>query len=226
MLPGQVHLYADKRPPSKAEHAEMAQSERLASLCEPLLKLRVGQRSDLPDWFSSMASGISESRLVERILVRLDEFATCWHALPVGGSVTLSWPSHGSGGVGRTRRWPGSARGRSPGTSATESSAMTTTCLLSSGAARPAEPLGGRHSIGRRSFSPTAPAAVLSIYTPRAASAPASRKRCRRPTRSSRSVSLVEDELFSPYGHADLETEAGAEAAREYDGFRFDTTAC
>jgi hypothetical protein len=93
-----------KRPPSKAERADMARSETLASLCESLWKLRVGQRSDLPDWFSSMPSGISESPLVERILVRLNEFATCWHALPVGGSVTLSWPSHGTGGAGRTRR--------------------------------------------------------------------------------------------------------------------------
>lgn len=38
---------------------------------------------------------------------------------------------------------------------------------------------------------------------------------------------MVEDEPFSPYGHVDLEIEAGAEAALaafEYDGFRFDTT--
>lgn len=93
-----------KRPPSSTEHADMAQSEQLASLCEPLWKLRVGQRSDLPDWFSSMAPGIGESPLVERILVRLDAFASCWHALPVGGSVTLSWPSQRAGSMRRARR--------------------------------------------------------------------------------------------------------------------------
>lgn len=93
-----------KRPPSRAEHADMARSETLASLCEPLWKLRVGQRSDLPEWWSSRASGVSESPLVERILVRLDEFATRWHALPVGGSVTLSWPAHQPPAAGRTRR--------------------------------------------------------------------------------------------------------------------------
>jgi hypothetical protein len=84
-----------QRPPSKAEHADMARSETLASLCEPLWKLRAGQRSELPDWFASRASDVGEWPLVERILVRLDEFARCWHALPVGGSVTLPWPSQG-----------------------------------------------------------------------------------------------------------------------------------
>jgi hypothetical protein len=93
-----------KRRPTKAEHADMARSERLASVCEPLWKLRAGRRSGLPDWFPSMASGISESPLVERILLRLDDFATRWHALPVGGSLTLAWPSPGPGGAGRTRR--------------------------------------------------------------------------------------------------------------------------
>ncbi|WP_042384257.1 hypothetical protein [Streptacidiphilus melanogenes] len=84
-----------KRPPSQAEHADMARSETLASLCEPLWKQRAGQRADLPIWFASRASasGISDPPLVERILARLDEFAACWHALPVGGSVTLAWPS-------------------------------------------------------------------------------------------------------------------------------------
>jgi hypothetical protein len=38
-----------------------------------------------------------EFRLTERILARLDEFAARWHALPVGDSITLTWPldSHG-----------------------------------------------------------------------------------------------------------------------------------
>lgn len=94
-----------KRPPSEAEHADMARSETLASLCAPLWQLRrAGQRPDLPDRFSSMESGIAQPQLVERILLRLDEFAARWHALPVGGSVTLSWPLHGQGAVKRTRR--------------------------------------------------------------------------------------------------------------------------
>ena len=44
-----------------------------------------------------MPSKELESRLSERILARLDEFAARWHALPVGDSITLTWPldSHG-----------------------------------------------------------------------------------------------------------------------------------
>lgn len=93
-----------KRPPSAAEHADMARSETLSSLCQPLWQLRAGQRSALPDWFSSMKPGIGESPLVERILLRLDAFAARWYALPVGGSVTLSWPSPERAGVRRDRR--------------------------------------------------------------------------------------------------------------------------
>ena len=89
-----------KRPPSKAEHADMARSEALAYLCNSLWQVRAGQRSELPDGLSSMEPGICESPLVERILVRLDAFALRWHALPVGGSVTLSWPQSGPGGPG------------------------------------------------------------------------------------------------------------------------------
>jgi hypothetical protein len=33
-----------------------------------------------------------QSGLTERILARLDEFAARWHALPPGGSITLTWP--------------------------------------------------------------------------------------------------------------------------------------
>ncbi|MEW1863349.1 hypothetical protein AB0399_23780 [Streptomyces sp. NPDC088194] len=95
-----------KRQPDRAEHADMARSETLASLCEPLWQLRAGHRADLPDWFSSIEPGISRSRLVERILVRLDDFAARWHALPAGGSVTLSWPP-----ASRHRRTPARSSG-------------------------------------------------------------------------------------------------------------------
>ncbi|MET7451531.1 hypothetical protein ABZT03_06465 [Streptomyces sp. NPDC005574] len=94
-----------KRPPSRAEHADMARSETLASLCAPLWELRAGQRSELPDWFLAAAPGFEMSPLIERILIRLDDFATRWHALPAGGSVTLSWPDRGPGDdANRSRR--------------------------------------------------------------------------------------------------------------------------
>jgi hypothetical protein len=94
-----------KHRPTQAEHADMARSEQLASLCQPLWQLRAGQRSDLPAWFSALEPGIVQSPLVERILARLDEFAARWHALPLGGSITLPWPTPGQRGVDRPRRW-------------------------------------------------------------------------------------------------------------------------
>ena len=91
-----------KRRPSATEHADMARSEELAGICQPLWELRAGHRRELPLWSSSVTSDLLESSpLRERILARLDEFAARWHALPVGGSITLSWPPGGSGRVVR-----------------------------------------------------------------------------------------------------------------------------
>ena len=91
-----------KRRPSAAEHADMARSEELAGICQPLWQLRAGHRRELPLWFSSVPPDLLElSPLRERILARLDEFAARWHALPVGGSITLSWPLDGQGRVVR-----------------------------------------------------------------------------------------------------------------------------
>ncbi|MBD0743765.1 hypothetical protein [Streptomyces sp. CBMA152] len=82
-----------KRRPSPAEHADMARSEELASVCRPLWELRSGHLAEPPSWFTRLDPAILKSPVVERVLARLDEFATTWHALPTGGSVTLPWPT-------------------------------------------------------------------------------------------------------------------------------------
>jgi hypothetical protein len=89
-----------KRIPSAAERADMGRSEDLAGTCQPLWELRAGHRRELPLWWSSVTPEmleLLESPLCERILARLDEFAARWHALPVGRSITLSWPLDGRG---------------------------------------------------------------------------------------------------------------------------------
>jgi hypothetical protein len=84
-----------RRTPGVTERADMARSEALASLCQPLWELRAGHRRTLPPWFAGAMPGTLESPLAERILGRLDEFAARWQALPAGGSITLAWPLDG-----------------------------------------------------------------------------------------------------------------------------------
>jgi hypothetical protein len=86
-----------RRKPSPTEHAQMGRSEDLASVCQVLWQLRSGHRSEPPSWFDRVPPEELESGLTERILARLDEFAARWHALPPGGSITLTWPLDNQG---------------------------------------------------------------------------------------------------------------------------------
>lgn len=81
-----------KRSRSAGEHADMGRSEDLASLCAVLWEMREGFRSSAPEWFSRVPDGARESAVVRRILRRLDSFASQWHTLGPGGSLTLEWP--------------------------------------------------------------------------------------------------------------------------------------
>ncbi len=81
-----------KWKPGQREQADMARSEALASLCQPLWELREGYRAELPPWFSRIGPGTLESPLVERILTRLGEFAAQWRPLPEHRGITLPWP--------------------------------------------------------------------------------------------------------------------------------------
>ena len=86
-----------KRKPSPIEHAQMGRSESLASVCQVLWQLRGGHRREPPAWFDRVPPEDLQSGLTERILARLDEFAARWHALPPGGSITLTWPLDNQG---------------------------------------------------------------------------------------------------------------------------------
>jgi hypothetical protein len=84
-----------KRKTTPAQHADMGRSEELAGMCQVLWEMRAGLRDALPEWASGRApAGLRDSGLTERILARLDEFAARWHALPPGGSITLTWPGN------------------------------------------------------------------------------------------------------------------------------------
>ena len=81
-----------KRTSSATERADMARSEELASVCQPLWELRAGHRAEVPLWFGRVPPATLQSPLTERILARLDEFAARWQVLSTGGGITLSWP--------------------------------------------------------------------------------------------------------------------------------------
>ncbi|WP_328431014.1 hypothetical protein [Streptomyces sp. NBC_00453] len=52
-----------------------------------------GLSQELPDWLSSTEPDIGDARLAERVLLRLDEFATSRHALSThGGTIAMPWP--------------------------------------------------------------------------------------------------------------------------------------
>lgn len=75
-----------------ARHAaDMAQSERLAALCDVAWRRRHGQR---PDPVRSAPVPRSENAAnVERVVSRLDAIAPLWRALPVGGELVFEWPN-------------------------------------------------------------------------------------------------------------------------------------
>ena len=70
-----------ERTSTAAERADMARSEELAGICQPLRELRAGHRHTLPIWFSDVMPGTLDSPLIERILDRLEEFAARWQEL-------------------------------------------------------------------------------------------------------------------------------------------------
>ncbi|GAA3212861.1 hypothetical protein [Actinocorallia longicatena] len=67
--------------------ADMERSEELAGIALPVWEARHGHAAALPA--PLVAQGIPPE--VERIVARLEEHAGRWHALPVGGSLTLVW---------------------------------------------------------------------------------------------------------------------------------------
>jgi hypothetical protein len=71
--------------------AEMATSERLASLSDVVWRRKAGQRPDALRAAPELRPEDAES--IERVVARLDVLAPLWRALPVGGELVFDWPS-------------------------------------------------------------------------------------------------------------------------------------
>ncbi|HSA48971.1 MAG TPA: hypothetical protein VLH10_02515 [Yinghuangia sp.] len=74
---------------SPQAQADMALSEELAGIAVPVWELRRGHARELPAYVTAQ----DIPPVVDRIVARFDDCADRWHALPVGGSLTLTWRS-------------------------------------------------------------------------------------------------------------------------------------
>ncbi|MGV9456321.1 hypothetical protein [Streptomyces sp. NPDC003635] len=73
--------------PSDEARADMARSEELAGIAVPVWEVRRGHAPELP----AHVAARELPPVVDRIVARFDDYAERWHALPVGGSLTLTW---------------------------------------------------------------------------------------------------------------------------------------
>ena len=71
--------------------ADMAQSERLAALCDVVWRRKHGQHPDPAR--SAPTAPTEDVANIERVVSRLDAIAPLWRALPVGGEIVFEWPS-------------------------------------------------------------------------------------------------------------------------------------
>ena len=71
--------------------ADMAQSERLAALCDVAWRRKHGQHPDPAR--SAPVPRTEDAAEVERVVSRLDAIAPLWRALPVGGELVFAWPA-------------------------------------------------------------------------------------------------------------------------------------
>lgn len=75
------------------ERQQMAASERLAGLCDLAWRRRHGQRPDPGRMAAVVTPTREEAELIERVLVRLDQLAPIWNALPIDAEMVFVWPS-------------------------------------------------------------------------------------------------------------------------------------
>ena len=71
--------------------ADMAQSERIAGLCDVAWRRKHGQRPDPSR--SAPVPRTEDAAAIERVVSRLDAIAPLWRALPIGDELVFEWPS-------------------------------------------------------------------------------------------------------------------------------------
>ncbi|MUN42159.1 hypothetical protein [Actinomadura litoris] len=74
----------------RGHHADMATSEHFASICDIAWRRRAGARP--PEGAERRHIPEEDIAKIGRVLDRLDAAAPLWRAVPVGGSLTFTWP--------------------------------------------------------------------------------------------------------------------------------------
>ena len=81
-----------ERSSEARDHAnELAESERLAGLCDVAWRRKHGQRPDPAR--SPAVPRADDAAAIERVVSRLDAIAPLWRGLPVGHELVFDWPS-------------------------------------------------------------------------------------------------------------------------------------
>jgi hypothetical protein len=88
---------------------DTARSERLAGACMAAWHARHGRRWE----FAETVDPHDLTGVPEALLAELDEVANLWHTLPVGGTLTLTWPAQLALRPGRSSRGRRQNRDRS-----------------------------------------------------------------------------------------------------------------
>lgn len=80
------------RQSDRAGQGDMALSEHVAGICDMVWKLRHGRLREPPAWGAYERLPSDELARMEPVLARLDRVAPLWSELPIGGSLTFTWP--------------------------------------------------------------------------------------------------------------------------------------
>ncbi|CAM3931690.1 hypothetical protein [Smaragdicoccus niigatensis] len=88
----------NRRQPTPQESADMARSERLASVTVALWEVERRLRTFEPAWPGTPEKSGIDPALLNRLYARYDDFAAQWSAIGEGQSLTVAWPfPEGSG---------------------------------------------------------------------------------------------------------------------------------
>jgi len=87
-----VDSWVRKRKIRRKPHSHGRRSEALSGVLDSAWKARTG-KAPLPEyWKIQLVAARVEPERLAKVVVSLDDLASCWHKLQVGASLSLEWP--------------------------------------------------------------------------------------------------------------------------------------